>query len=146
MGSAEMDELTRALESSPRKMAQRVEGSPMMPARPLDQSPRKFKVTRRQSAAALGTLHRSNHVRLKKQASLSNTTYLSVPRSSFDTARPLEQRVSFDRQTVRGPRSSLEWKVRRGLRDSFETGPRLQRSTSGLAFDDSDKENYPPQG
>jgi len=145
VGSTEMEELTHALESSPRKFKQRPRGSPMMPARRLEESDKKYKVKRRQSAAVLGNLHRSNHVRLKHQASLSNTTYLSVPRSSFDTARPLEQRVPFDRQTVRGPGSSLETKVSRRLRGSFETGPRLQRSTSGLAFDDSDKENYPPK-
>ena len=47
-------------------------------------------------------------------------------------------------------RSSLEKKVLRGLRRaSFEAssggGPRLQRSTSGLAFDESDKENWAPK-
>lgn len=156
VGSTEMEELTRALEGSPRKLDPQSNGSPRklfpqsngsptIPTRQLQESPQKFKVTRRQSAAVLGNLHRSNHVRLKHKASLSDMTYLSAPRSSFDTARPTEQRVPFDRQAARGPRSSLETKVRRGLRGRFETGPRLQRSTSGLAFDDSDKENYPPK-
>ncbi|MCJ1274303.1 hypothetical protein MMC21_002098 [Puttea exsequens] len=154
--STEMEELTRALENSPRRMApqQRIEESPT--ARRLhnlsDQqqqqqqqhSPsKKSTVTRRLSAVNLGAtgLNRSNHVRLRHHPSLSNATYLSMPPSTLGT------RNSFDRQSpTRGPRSSLEKNVKRGLRGSFDMpGPRLQRSTSGLAFDDSDKENMPPK-
>ena len=135
----------------------------MMPSRRYEASPsHRSRVTRRQSSAVLSSLHRSNHVKLNHHASLSNTTYLGVPRSSFEAQslgeraspvreQPLrEQRLSFERQTARGPtRSSLENRVRRGVRGSLESkfeseGPRLQRSTSGLGFDDSDKENYHP--
>lgn len=147
VGSTEMEELTRALESSPRKMVQPTEVSTVMPGKQWESPQKKFKVTRRrQSATVLGSFHRSNHTRLKHQISLGNTTYFSAPHSSFDTARPSDHRLSYERQAMVGPRSSLENKVRKGLRGSFETGPRLQRSTSGLAFDDSDKENYPPKG
>ena len=133
-----MEELTRTLEGSPRRMASR-----------LGHSPRKMKVTRRQSADVLGNSSQSNHQYLLPRSSFdttSNTKY-SIPRSSYETVRPLEPRGSPQRRvSSRGPRSSLETKVLRGLRGSFETsGPRLQRSTSGLAFDDSDKENYAPK-
>ena len=76
---------------------------------------------------------------------MMNTKY-SMSRSSYETARPLEQRESLQNRASRGPRSSLETKVLKGLRGSFEiSGPRLQRSTSGLGFDDSDKENDAPK-
>ena len=135
VGSTEMEELTRALEGSPRRMASRLEGSP-----------RKTKVARRQSANVLGNTSRNNYQHLPRSsfATTTNTKY-SVPRSSYETVRPLEQRGSPQQRVLRGPRSSLETKVLKGLRGSFETsGPRLQRSTSGLAFDDSDKENHMP--
>ena len=132
-----MEELTRTLEGSPRKMALR-----------LGDSPRKMKVTHRQSANAMGNSSQSSHQYLFPRSSfdtMTNTRY-SIPRSSYETMRPLEQRGSPQRGLSRGPRSSLETKVLKGLRGSFETsGPRLQRSTSGLAFDDSDKENYAPK-
>lgn len=137
LGSTEMEELTRTLEGSPRRMALR-----------LGESPRKTKVARRQSANVLGSSSRSSHKHLLPRSSFDTTTNTkySMPRSSFETVRPLEQRGSPQRRVSRGPRSSLEKKVLKGLRGSFETsGPRLQRSTSGLAFDDSDKENYAPR-
>lgn len=143
VGSADMEELTRTLESSPRRTASR-----------LGESPRKAKVTHRQSASALGN---SSHPYPLPRSSFDTTTNTkcSVPRSSYETTRPLlepqqqQQRGSLSPQRgmSRGPRrSSLETKVSKGLRGSFEaSGPRLQRSTSGLAFDDSDKENYAPK-
>lgn len=137
VGSTEMEELTRTLEGSPRRMALR-----------LGDSPRKTKVVRRQSANVLGNSSRSSHQHLLPRSSFdtTNNTKYSMPRSSYETVKPLEQRGSPQRRVSRGPRSSLETKVLNGLRGSFETsGPRLQRSTSGLAFDDSDKENYAPK-
>lgn len=133
VGSTEMEELTRTLEGSPLK---------------LGDSPRKTRVARRQSAHVLGNSSRSSHQHLLPRSSFDTTanTKYSMPRSSDETMRPLEQRGSPQRRVSRGPRSSLEKKVLNGLRGSFETsGPRLQRSTSGLAFDDSDKENYAPK-
>lgn len=133
-----MEELTRTLEGSPRRMASR-----------LGDSPRKTKVTRRQSANVVGNSSQTSHQYIFPRSSFDTTinTKYSVPRSSYETLRaPLELRGSPQRGMSRGPRSSLETKVLRGLRGSFESsGPRLQRSTSGLAFDDSDKENYAPK-
>ena len=129
-----MDELTRTLEGSPRKMIKQ-----------FDESPRKPRVARRQSTAVLGTSNRSSYQHLLPRSSIDTTIHAkySIPRASFETVKPLEQRSSFERKPPREPRSSLETKVLRGLRGSFETtGPRLQRSTSGLAFDDSDMEKY----
>ena len=85
---------------------------------------------------------------------LRHDNQYQVQRSALEheTVRPLleqQHRGSLSPQPgiSRGPRrSSLETKVLKGLRGSFEaSGPRLQRSTSGLAFDDSDKENYAPK-
>lgn len=133
-----MEELTRTLEGSPRRMASR-----------LGDSPRKTKVTRRQSANVVGNSSQTSHQYIFPRSSFDTTinTKYSVPRSSYETLRPpLELRGSPQRGMSRGPRSSLETKVLRGLRGGFESsGPRLQRSTSGLAFDDSDKENYAPK-
>ena len=135
-----MEELTRALEGSPRRMARR-----------LGDGPSKTKVTHRQSANVLGTSSPSSrqHLLLRSSFDTTTNTKYSIPRSSYETVRPLEQqqrRGSPQRRVSRGPRSSLEKKVVRGLRGSFETsGPRLQRSTSGLGFDESDKENYAPK-
>ena len=137
LGSTEMKELTRTLEGSPKRMSSRV-----------GDSPRKTNVARRQSASVLGTSSRSNHPNLLPRSSFDTTTNTkySVARSSYETVRPLELRRSPQRRVSRGPRSSLETKVLKGLRRSSETsGPRLQRSTSGLAFDDSDKENLAPK-
>ena len=137
-----MEELTRTLEGSPRRMASR-----------LGESPRKTKITHRQSASALGNNSHPYPLPRSSFDTTTNTKY-SVPRSSYETTRPLlepqqQQRgsVSPQRGLSRGPgRSSLEMKVSKGLRGSFEaSGPRLQRSTSGLAFDDRDKENYAPK-
>lgn len=136
VGSTEMEELTRALEGSPRRTASRLEGSL-----------RKTKVSRRQSANVLGNTSRSNFQHLLPRSSFDTTTNVqcSVARSSYETVRPLEQRGSPQKKVPRGPRSSFEPKVMKSVRGSFETwGPRLQRSTSGLAFDESDKENHRP--
>ena len=137
VGSTEMEELTRTLEGSPRRLGWK-----------LGDSPTKTKVARRQSANVLGNSSRGSHQHLLPRSSFDTTTNTkySMPRSSYETLRPLEQRGSPRHRVLRGPRSSLETKVLKGLRGSFETsGPRLQRSTSGLAFDDSDKENYTPK-
>lgn len=107
-----------------------------------------MRITRRQSAAVLESSSGSNHQHQPSipRASFEHGQRFKMPRSSFDTLRPGEQRVSFESKGVRGQRSSLETRIHRGLRGSFETrGPRLQRSTSGLAFDDSDKENNGPK-
>ena len=132
------DELTRTLEGSPRRRGLK-----------LGISPRKTKVARRQSANVLGnSSRRSSHQHLLARSSFDTTmnTKYSMPRSSYETVRPFEQRESPPNRVSRGPRSSLETKVLKGLRGSFEiSGPRLQRSTSGLCFDDSDKENYAPK-
>ena len=139
-----MEELTRTLESSPRRMALK-----------LGDSPGKTKVARRQSANVLGNSSRYSHQHVLPRSSFDTTTNTkcSMPRSSYETVRGLgqpqrgsPQRGSPQHRVSQGPRSSLETKVLKGLRGSFETsGPRLQRSTSGLAFDDSDKENYAPK-
>ena len=138
VGSTEMEELTRALEGSPRKLASR-----------LGDSPRRAKVTHRQSTNILSHSSPSSHRHLFPRSSFDNTTTAtkySMPRSSYETVRPRGSSSQRGVVSSRGPRSSLETKVRKGLRGSFETsGPRLQRSTSGLAFDDSDKENQPPK-
>ena len=137
VGSTEMDDLTRTLEASPRKMASKT-----------GDSPRKTKVARRQSANILDNSSRSSYQHLLPRSSFDTTinTKYTMPRSSYETVRPLEQRWSSQSPMSRGHHSSLETKAIKGLRGSFETtGPRLQRSTSGLAFDDSDKENYAPK-
>ena len=137
VGSREMEGLTRALEASPRKTAPRQNGSP-----------KKVRVKRRQSTAVLGSINQNNHQDLRTRSSLDSMRYTmyTLPRPSFETVRPGEPRRSLERQALRAPRSSLETRVINGLRGSFESrGPRLQRSTSGLAFDDSDKENYSPK-
>ena len=141
MGSSEMAELTRALENSPRKAA---------PGR-VNGSPKKLKVRRRQSAVVLGGMNRDfqqHHQHLRSRSSLDSMKYTvyTLPRPSFATDRLDEPRSSYEHHSSRPPRSSLERKVIGGLRGSFESkGPRLQRSTSGMAFDDSDKENYAPK-
>ena len=158
IGSGEMAFLTRTLETSPR----RLERQPRV-------SPKRMKITRRQSAAVIGSSSRlSNHQHhrtlSKQHASFDNGTRFKIPRISNDTKRVGEPRVSFeDRNAGHGPwqghqrgslqqRSSLEAKVHKGLRgisfDAMNRGPRLQKSTSGLAFDfsdESDKENNPPK-
>lgn len=135
-----MAELTRALENSPRKAApRRVNGSP-----------KKLKVRRRQSAVVLGGMNRDfqHHQHLRSRSSLDSMKYTvyTLPRPSFATDRVEEPRGSYEHHSSRPPRSSLERKVIGGLRGSFESrGPRLQGSTSGMAFDDSDKENWAPK-
>lgn len=137
-----MNEVTRILEGSPRKMAKRLEGSP----------PKKTKLARRRSAAVMDDGNRHHHrvnsyqalIQQRPSTSLdhnsrSNTrsTRFSIGRSSYETVRPKDRRHSFER---RPPPSSLNTNpvVVRGLRGSSDHGgPRLQKSTSGLAFDDT---------
>ena len=137
MGSREIEDLTRALESSPRKETRKLNGSP-----------KKLRVKRRQSAVVLGGINRGNYQHLRMQSSFDSIRYntYTLPRPSFETVRPGEPRPSLDQHASRAPRSSVETSVINGLRGNFESrGPGLQRSTSGLAFDDSDKENYVPK-
>lgn len=137
VGSREIEDLTRALESSPRKETRRLNGSP-----------KKLRVKRRQSAVVLGSINRGNHQHSRTRSSFDSIRYntYTLPRPSFETVRPGEPRPSLDQHASRAPRSSLETRVINGLRGNFESrGPGLQRSTSGLAFDDSDKENYVPK-
>jgi len=143
----------------------------------IEDSPRRMKITRRQSAAVMVDSSGQSMRHLlgaKQRASFDNGgNKYNFPRSSFDTVRPVtgpngngsgngEPRVSFDDKTSKAghghgyghdkprPRSSLESKVLRGLRSreslvtnaSVNRGPVLQRSTSGLAFEESDKENH----
>lgn len=144
LGSTEMDEVTRMLESSPRKMAKRLEGSP----------PKGTKLARRKSAAVMSDGNRHHRVSSyqaliqRPSTSMDNTRSntrsgkLSIGRSSYETMRPRERHQSFER-----PRSSLETKVVRGLRGSFDIGgPRLQKSTSGLGFDDSSADIHASRG
>ena len=155
MGSNEMAELTRALENSPRKAApRRVNGSPRRvngSPRRVNGSPKKLKVRRRQSAVVLGggmnrDFHQHQHLRSRSSLDSMKYTVYTLPRPSFATDRVEEPLNSYEQPSSRAPRSSLERKVIGGLRGSFESrGPRLQRSTSGMAFDDSDKENCAPK-
>ena len=137
MGSREVEDLTRALESSPRKETRRLNGSP-----------KKLRVKRPQSAVVLGSINSGNYQHLRTRSSFDSIRYNTyiLPKPSFETVRPDESRPSPDQHASRAPRSSLETRVIIGLRGNFESrGPGLQRSTSGLAFDDSDKENYVPK-
>lgn len=137
VGSREMEDLTRALESSPRREPRRLNGSP-----------KKLRVKRRQSAVVLGGTNRGDHQHLRTRSSFDSLRYntYTLPRPSFETVRPGESRPSLEQHASRAPRSSLETRVINGLRGSLESrGPGLQRSTSGLAFDDSDKENHAPR-
>ena len=162
IGSSDLDSLTRALEASPR----RLKPQPRV-------SPQRVKVTRRQSAVAISAINRhgsghQHHRNLSKQhASFDHGGKYRNPRISNDTTRVDEPCISFEdqppTQLQSGPsrlqenqftvqqRSSLEAKVHKGLRgmsmDMMNRGPRLQKSTSGLAFDfsdESDKENVSP--
>lgn len=147
-----MDEVTRMLEGSPRKMANR-----------LDASPHKGKkIARRQSAAALATdnhrHHRANSyqalIQQRPSTSMDNarsntrSTKFSFGRSSFETVKAADRSLERHPSSASyGPhRSSLETKVIRGLRGSSDGwGPRLQRSTSGLGFDETDTETSAPR-
>ena len=175
IGSSDLDSLTRALEDSPRRLKSQ-----------SHTSPKRMKITRRQSAVAIGTnnafgnSHQNRRTLTKQNASFDNgIRYGTNLRISNDTTRLGEPRVSFEDQAhllqpqhfpqpqkqvqtsspsklqqrppTAMPRSSLEAKVHKGLRglsmDMMNRGPRLQKSTSGLAFDfsdESDKENLSP--
>lgn len=129
------------LEGSPRKMAKRLEGSPA----------KKTKLARRLSAAVLEDGNRHHHrdnsyqalIQQRPSTSLDNnsrsnthSTKFSMGRSSYETVKPIDGRHSFER---RPPATTCGIKpVGRGLRGSFDNGgPRLQKSTSGLGFDDT---------
>lgn len=152
-----MDEVTRMLEESPRKMSSRVGTTTSL-------SPTKHaNLPRKQSAAALSSNHsRNRHHRVHSyqqliqqrpsisfdptmsRANTRSTSNSGLPsrRLSYETVRPSDRRQSFDRKSLRPVRSSLETRILRGLRNDSvdETGPRLQRSTSGLGFDDTSTE------
>lgn len=140
-GSTEMNEVTRMLEGSPRKMAKRLERSPA----------KKTKLARRRSAAVLEDGNRQHHrvnsyqalIQQRPSTSLGNnsrsntrSTKFSIGRSSYETVRPMDRRQSFERRL---PAATLNTNpVGRSLRGSSDNGgPRLQKSTSGLGFDDT---------
>ena len=150
IGSAEMKEVTRILEGSPRKMAQRLRASPQSSKR-LNKDLRQDKNLRRQQSAAI--LSNNNHLRpansyqaLIQRPSTSSgnersSTRSTKSRSSYETVRPMQRAPS---SIVRRPSNSLQRSTRdtkagRSLQASVsvDAGPRLQRSTSGLGFDDT---------
>ena len=160
LASSDLDSLTRTLEASPRRPETKPRGSPQ-----------RIKIARRQSAVAIsthnrrGSGHQHHHTLSKQHASFDNGVKYRNPRISNDTTRVDEPLVSFeDRPQPQGEpskiqqnrstiqqRSSLEAKIHKGLRgismDMMNRVPRLQKSTSGLAFDfsdESDKENVTP--
>ena len=142
IGSTEIESLTRALDASPRRYTAARQAA-------STGSPQKMKITRRQSVAGLGNNHHHHPHKSNQRASFDHGIKRRLPRPSFDTIRPPgPQRVSFEDDLDKGARSSLERSVLTHLRvasESSHRGPRLQRSTSGLAFDDSDKENRVPK-
>ena len=167
-GSTDLESITRAVESSPRKYHPTNRRSSSL-------SPKKLKIICRQSTTALGSSGHFHHRRRSsKHASFDNSNGLKYPlplKASFETSRPYgagggasSQRVSFDtnNNTIatasvgasKDARSNLESNVRRHLRIGSDgssrgtrrlMGPRLQRSTSGMGFSDSDKENLAPK-
>ena len=171
--SSDLESVTRAVESSPRKLpspskmpSKTPHRHSVPPRKPSDfnqGSPQKMKVTRRQSAAVIGTSSspQNTHPRpLSGQPRSFDHNHLryEFSRSSIGTSQPLHtgrgsQRVSFDDTiiTAKGDatetgRSTLQDSVLKHLRlDSNATSngaePRLQRSTSGIGFDDGEKEN-----
>ncbi|KAL9124060.1 MAG: hypothetical protein Q9217_006576, partial [Psora testacea] len=146
MGSAEIESLTRALDASPRRFN---------PARQATTptstgSPSKMKITRRQSSAVLRSNGFHHRRRSSQRASFDDGVTYHYPRLSVDIVKPAaEHRVSFEDGAGKGGRSSLERGTQTHLptraSESINRGPRLQRGTSGLAFDDSDKENRFPK-
>ena len=64
MGSREIEDLTRALESSPRKEKRRLNGTP-----------KKLRVERRQSAVVLGSINRGNYQHLRMRSSFDSIRY-----------------------------------------------------------------------
>ena len=147
------------LEGSPRKMAKRLQPGHQVVSRPLDGNSfqKDRKVTRRQSTAVLGrsTHHRANSYQAliqRPSTSMGNTQSQVTPntqstksRSSYETVRATNQPPASLHPTRKPSyahlqRSNLEARVRHGLQESVDMGPRLQRSTSGLAFDESSTE------
>ena len=159
-----MVEVTRMLEQSPRRMfPSRAPTASRSPTHPnISRRQSAAQLSRKQSTAAMTSNHQRNrhHRVLSYQALIEPRTSISFDTSShsnnhprrgsgaanrrlsYEAIKPADRRQSFDRQTLRPSRSSLETKVVRGLRRESmdETGPRLQRSTSGLGFDDSTTE------
>lgn len=156
INSTEMEEVTRMLEGSPRKMAKRLQASPQTLTRQDTTSHPVKKLGRRQSSAAvLGNSSKTHHRVHSYQAliqrpstSMANTrstTKSTKSRSSYETIRPAAEpahQAFGPRQSFHARRSNLEMRVARGLRGSLDTGPRLQRSTSGLGFDDTSAEEW----
>lgn len=170
--SSDLESITRAVESSPRKqpspskVPSRNSHRHSAPPRKPDfnqGSPQKMKVTRRQSAAVMGTSsspQNSHHRPVPGQPRSLDHNHLryEFSRSSFGTSQPFHtgrgsQRVSFDDTviTAKGDatgtgRSTLQDNVLKHLRlDSNATSngaePGLQRSTNDIKSDNSEKEN-----
>ena len=154
-----MAEVTRILEESPRKMGKRLQANPQTLS-PTDASPQPGKkVNRRQSSAVLGkNSGRHRHHRVisyqalvqRPSTSMGNTRSNTSPtnprsRSSYETVRPanhLHPKAFFNstRRPSHTQRPKKGKKSVHGLQESIESGPRLQRSTSGLRFDNSSTE------
>ena len=157
-GSTDLDSITRAVENSPRKFHPATQRSSSL-------SPKKMKVTRRQLTAALGSSSHHHRRQSSKHASFDNGLRYKFSKPSLETSRLYgdgrgggSQRVSFDNSITataganRAMRSDLESNVFKhlGIGSDGSSGrrmvPRLQRSTSGMGFSDSDKENVAPKG
>ena len=168
-GTSDMESLTRAIESSPRRL--KPQSAPVLPRRSTDIDPfsteyatkpqkfdTKMRITRRQSTFALGDGNNNSsrpsplRPRAFRTSSAESALRYRFPRSS-ETTGPSgpHQRVSFDNRSM--PRSSVDdgtarhWRKGSGSGTVARKGPRLQRSTSGLGFesDESEKENQTPQ-
>ena len=167
--SGDMDSLTRALEESPRRSERQSRISPKRMKILRRQSAigirnRDKPSSNHQQHRTLSKQHASfdDGARYRTPYITNDTTLVGEPRVSFEDRRqqqlppPLQSQSGLsglqkNRSSGVQHRSSLEAKVHRGLRgisiDMMNRGPRLQKSTSGLAFnssDESDKENVPP--
>ena len=176
LGSSDLDSIARALESSPRRQnsnpitsPQRMRITRRKSAVAIGSNEAKGSSRQHHRTLTKQTASFDNGILYRHTPRISNdTTRLGEPRVSFDDhARILEpQHLPQPQKQARAsgpskqqqalpptipPRSSLEAKVHKGLRgismDLMNRGPRLQKSTSGLAFDfsdESDKENISP--
>ncbi len=173
--SSDLDSLTQALEDSPRRLDTQSRTSPQRMKITRHQSA--VAINTNDALGGSHQPHRSltkktasfdNANRYRTNPRISNdTTRLGEPRVSFEDQTHHFQPQQFPQPQVQiqpngpskqqqtqltsQPRSSLEAKVHKGLRgismDMMNRGPRLQKSTSGLAFDfsdESDKENISP--
>ena len=164
INSTEMQEVTRMLEGSPRKMANRLQ-TRCTQALDRQQGPRV--PPRRQSSAALRNHnHHHRHHRVHSYQALldvqrpstslegsnshsnTNTHSSTRSRSSHETVRPTgaadHRNQRFLRKIPSTRHVSPRMKFRQGLKGggSLDMGPRLQRSTSGLGFDDTSGEIF----